>query len=600
MEKRKFNLIDEFRGFITKGDETKLGLGIMVAGSRNVQSTNALTIASRQGYSLDGSTNSALTPIESSFDWLTSTGTECNLKAYDDELRYRYVASDGTVTWRQLADSFTVVDFNFISYWDTDEVKDICLFVNGSTNVFAWSGGITTVDSVTANTIKKEGTETWAEARFILDSTNYDKKIIAGGITYTYTGGETTTTLTGVSPSPVGDVVNGDIAHQAVTTIANTVITGLPNALKNDLIGLLDNQVYIASESRRTVYISKINDFTNFSYSSPRLVGEGALLTLDGNPNGFVIQEQFMYISVIGGWFQTKLQLSSDNLSETLTIDKLKTAPQQNAKSQSAIANIKNDVVFISGEPTLDTLGRVQNLITPQSKPLSDPIKPDFNDASFGVNTHIKYFKNNIYVAIPADSELRIFNIEKGFWEPPWDMPAGRLAIIGGELYLHSNATPETYKLFQGYNDNNNAFNAVAKFSYDNSGFRFNEKKFEEFATEGYISPNTILTRLIEYDYKGNTTSSIKEIKGDIDQDIIYVKQSDANLGKKNLGKQKLAGKGSGEDINKFRVINEEAPEDYYEKQVTYSTNDIDQRWELLCFGDDQKIANYDNNLIKQ
>ena len=75
------------------------------------------------------------------------------------------------------------------------------MFVDGSTNVYKWNGATTTFASCTSNTITKQGTDTWAESGFYTTS---DKKIMLGGIEYTYTGGEVTTTLTGVTPDPTG------------------------------------------------------------------------------------------------------------------------------------------------------------------------------------------------------------------------------------------------------------------------------------------------------------------------------------------------------------------------------------------------------------
>lgn len=607
-EVRQFNLTNKFLGYFTKADKTKIGPAYLVDGSRNVLTTENQTVTSRQGYTLDGQANSNLAPIISSFDWNTSTGVERNLRGYSDELEYRYVASDGTITWRQLKDSFSEEVINFATYWDTDEIEDILLFVDTTSNIFAWSGGITTIDSVTASTITKEGTETWAETRFISDGTNYDKKIIINGTEYTYTGGEGTTTLTGVTPNPVGNVSNGDIAHQSVTTITNSAITGLPNAFKNTIIEVLDNQVWVGSNDRRDVYVSKINDLTDFSFTSPRLIGEGALLTLDGVPNGFVIQEQFMYISVKkSGWFQSDLTISSDNVREILTVVKLKTGPQQSAQAQSAIGKAKNSVIFISNEPTLDSLSRVQNIITPQTKPISDPIKPDFDNATFTTKADVKYFKNDIYVLFPSDSELRKYNIEEGYWDPPWDLPAGRLAIIGDELYLHSNSVPETYKLFDGFNDNENPINAIAKFGYitsaiTNNGLgelRANQKFFTEWFTEGYIAANTTLNIKLLYDFNGFTTIANNEIVGATDKKYVFVSESGGNLGKQNLGKQKLGGISSGNDLNKFRKIHELNPNNYYELQPIYFSDDVDFRWEILSFGGDIKPAKDDNAFIK-
>lgn len=585
----KYLTTTEFKGYRTKNDRTKLADGFLVIGSQNVVSTDGDTITPRQGYSLDGQENDALTPIESAYDWGTHSGTEQNLRSYDDELEFRYVDTDGNITWNRLQNGFTGVAFQFAEYWDTNEAEDILLFVNGDGNTYAWSGATTTVASVTLNTITKEGATSWVEDRFISDGTDYDKKIIINGVTYTYTGGETTATLTGVTPNPTLVTINpGDLAVQAITTKANVPASGY----LADLIAVLNNQVWYGWTKSRQVYKSAVNDFTDFNISSPRLVGEGAVLTLDGTPTGFVVQEESMYISAgKDQWYKSDFVLSSDLQNESLTVIRLKTTAQEAAKSQNLIGKIKNSVVYISNEPTLDTLGRIENVDTPQSVPLSDPIKPNFDSYDF-TDGDIKYFKNNLYIAVPAESLVLIFNIQKGYWEPPQVLPIRRFAVIGGELYGHSNAIPETYKLFDGLNDRStdddggNPINAIAKFSYQTFGSRVKLKSFDEFFTEGYIATSTNLTLTLNYDYEGYTSITEHAILGNNTNITFQSANNSNNLGSQPLGSQPL-GTTQDEitDLAKFRKIHETLRTDFFEIQVQYSTNELSQQWQILAYG---------------
>ena len=122
----------------------------------------------------------------------------------------------------------------------------------------------------------------------------------------------------------------------------------------------------------------------------------------------------------------------------------------------------------------------------------------------------------------------------------------------------------------------------------------------DEWYSEGYIAPNTELSLTLFYDYMGFTQELGTTISGDTTNNYVYVSPSKSNLGKENLGKQKLGGAGSGEDTNKFRVIDEMQWEDYYEIQPQYSTNDIDKRWEILAFGANVRKSQTDNNFIKK
>ncbi len=580
-----FKIVSRFNGYSNKQDITNLGDGFLVSGSQNVISTDGNTIAVRKGFTLDGASNSALTPIKRSFEWKTVRGLEIPLRSYDTKLEFRYSGA-----WYELASGFSSILFEFDSVWKDVEKSDLLLFVNGDSNLREWSGGVTTFASAAATTITKQGTTSWKQEGF--NSTG-SKSITINGTTYTYMAGEDTTTLTGVTPNPTlaGHAV-GSVIAQTIVTTANKPVSGF----SNDLIAVLRNQVYIASYKSRLVYVSKNTDYLDYTFSSPRLPGDGALITLDGTPTGFAPQEENMYISAgTDQWYVTNFELSADITKEFLKIIRLKTDSQGAAIKQSAIGLMKNKIVFISNEPTLDFLGRVENVSTPQGVPLSDPIKNDFQTYNF-TDAHVKYFKNNLYIALPRESRLLIYNIQKNYWEPPQILPTGRLAIINGNLYLHSNVVPETYKLFDSTSDNGNPIAAIAKFSYMNYGARANKKVFNEWYTEGYISTNTTLTRKIYYDYKGFTTINSEDILGN--SSIITLTSTTGSLGKKSLGKAKFGGSG-GDDFPKFRVVHGVTDQDFWEMQPEYSSNGVDQRWELIAFGGNVDYSEADNNEIK-
>jgi len=607
---KEFNLTTVFDGYraktdvtkiretITNSDKSKLGIGSLVKGSQNVLSTDGENIKSREGYTLYGAANTALTPIESSYVWNTHLGVEIPLRSYDDELEYRYGG-----TWYKLADSWSAVDFNFAEYWDTTESSDALLFVNGDSNIYYWSGGITTFASATANTITKQGTTSWAESGFLTAGT---RQVIINEITYTYTGGESTTTLTGVTPDPTAVAhTAGDIAVQAVRTTADTPAAGY----NNDIIMAMENQIWVGDFQRRDIYVSAVNDYTDYTFASPRAIGEGALLTLDSTPVGFIVKgsedsggASSMYVAGSkNDWYKSDFVIADDVTSEALFIRRLKTSTGQGAQNQGGITHIKNMVATITKEPTLDTLGRIENIDTTQSHPLSDPIKSDFDSYDF-TNCHAKYFKNNLYIALPVESRVLIYNIEKGYWEAPQILPVRRLEVIGNDLYGHSNAVPETYKLFDGSTDNGSPIKSVATFAYKNYGKRAWQKNFDEHYTEGYIGGNTKINLKLRYDFDGYGQITDYDIKGD-DDAILFKPTDDGSLGKLSLGKGSLGGKlgdVDGEALAKFRQINTMLPENFYEIQEEYSSDGEDQRWELLAFGANAKISSADNNHLKQ
>lgn len=592
-----------FLGYRSKTDLTALPAGVLVSPSQNVLSNDADRIGIRAGYTVDGLESTAMTPIRSSYDWISSTGDERNVRLYDDELEYRYVAADGSVTWRRLKDGFsTSALLQFAEFWSPTEKIDLLLFVDGSTNLYEWSGAVGTIASVGANTLTLAGGGTWAQSRFLTSGT---RSVVIKGVEYAYTGGESTNTLTGVTPDPAAAspaIAVGDVVHQAVRTYAFGTFSRpgtFANTDPKDLIAVLNNQVWLGYTKSRYVHLSKQSTFTDYTQSSPRAPAEGDTITLDGTASGFVAesngsdQSQATMLTSAGRdfWYRTTYQLSSDFTKETAIVKRLLTAAGQAARSQDCIVRIKNRTAFISNEPTLDELGRVENIDTPQSKPISDPIKADFDEYDF-TNAHTKYHRNFIYIALPAESLVLIYNLQKQWWEAPQVLPVRRFAIIGGELYGHSSQTAETYKLFDGTSDKSGfPIHAIAAFSYENGGNRYWQKEEDKHFSEGYISSNTVLSSVIKYDFGGFTSIVEQPIEGD-DDDIIFATAADGSLGKNPLGSMPFGSiTDSMSDLPKFRVIHDLLKQDYFERQVIYETNDVDQQWELLAFGSNATLS---------
>lgn len=452
--------------------------------------------------------------------------------------------------------------------------------VTAGTITLADNNSLTAELAGSSITITNQLGGTWAEARF---NTTGTKTVEIDGITYTYTGGETTGTLTGVTPSPSGSVSNGDVAIQSVKTNSNQPASGF----LNDTIAVLKNQVYVGSNVSRIVYVSKNSSYTDYTFSSPREVGEGAQLLLDDVTRAFVVEDEQMYISSgKDDWYVTSFTLSADNTKEQLVVEKLKTGSLQGARSQNAVTRIKNNVAFISFEPTLDLLGRVENIDTPQSRPLSDPIKPDFDEMNF-IDVHVRYYRDAIYITLPKEGKVYIYDIELGLWQPPQNMYLSRIDVIGGKLYGHSFGTNETYELFadETYLDNGGLYTSKAVLAYRTFGDRTNQKVFDEVYIEGYIAQNTLLEGDVLYDFGGATAESIFNIDGG-DSDILFGTSPDASLGKQSLGKNPLGSSVESTDVlTKFRIFKLLKTVPFYELLLTLESTQENSRWEVIAIG---------------
>lgn len=407
-------------------------------------------------------------------------------------------------------------------------------------------------------------------------------------------------TLAGVTPDPtLGGITVGDAVIQ-VPVIGNSTTNSnaaLPTNYTFDLISTLANQVWYGSLTSTIVYVSKTNNYYDSRFSLPqRLPAEGALLNLDATCVGFSPQGTQMYVSSgltqwwLSATFQQTVVVSGISTpTETLYLQRLKTATGQGAQSQALIARFKNSLCYVSNEPIINLFGLVANILNdPQITNLSDPIKYDVDAYNFagGQTFYFNYF---IYVTIPKMGVVRMYNVNKEYWESPQLLPVSRFYVVGNKLYGHNALTNESYQLFTGYNDNGNPINAVAAFPYvSQEGGEANQKKsFNKHYTEGYIAGNTLLTLTINYDFGGFSGNYSTNISG-ANKAIVFNKITDGSLGENTLGTQPVGTilNLPNQPVNpKFRVINTFPRTNCFEYQIVYSSNDIDQQWQLLRLG---------------
>ncbi len=668
------------KGYVSSKEITNLDGQFLVKGSRNCLISNKDRVDSRRGYSLVGGVKTKNKGTRSSYDWYCSTGVWRNIKIND---KIPYVYFEGA--WHAFKASLTSDHLNFAPWWDSSETIDRLLFVDGSDAIYSWSGAITKVASVTANTIKKakyvSGTTfafnengasedtitdsgsgfltalfeagdiirvvgsasndgeytiksvvagtitlseeddlvteaagaslsireapggTFAESRFMLNGT---RAVFIDGVEYAYTGGEGTGTLTGVTPNPVTNgVTSGDLCIQAIKTDTPSAL----DTFENDLISVLNNYVFIGSLTSRTVYMSKSTDFTTFTYTSPlRLVTEGFEFQFDSTPTAFEPNEDEMWIS--GGfsdWYKISFELTADHAGETVRIKKFKTSTGQSCVNQGCIINGKNGAMFLSNEKTFDFLGKVQNQQSYQSKAISDPIKDDMFNYDF-TNAHGVYFERNAYILLPEEGILLIYDDEDDnkYWQPPQYMELRRLALIDingdGKISLcgHSNASDETYKLFDGYSDNGLDYQVIMAFGYDNFGTRFDLKNFDELAAELYISSNTVVTRQVNLDYLGSSGIQEHTIDGS-DDSITFGLAEDVHLGSDYLGYNPFGS--SLEELSgykKARIIHTTQAVDFFERQNIFQSNSQGVRFSVLAYGENVNMSDNEPNFIRK
>ena len=116
---KEFSLISNFRGYVTKRDPTNTSIRNLIAGSKNVLINDAEKVESRKGYTLFGAADSSQNPVESAFDWNTSTGTELNIRGADTALQVYLGTVDGVEVnaWTEIVTGLNSVAINWTTFW---------------------------------------------------------------------------------------------------------------------------------------------------------------------------------------------------------------------------------------------------------------------------------------------------------------------------------------------------------------------------------------------------------------------------------------------------------------------------------------------------
>lgn len=400
------------------------------------------------------------------------------------------------------------------------------------------------------------------------------------------------------SPEDIYTLETGGSDYYKYTVYdGDTIITsGGPTSMSTDLVydgvtfhwndytghTLGDNWTYV-------LYPAVPKGFVDIYYDTPRFATQGYVQTVDSPPIGFVTQEKNLYINSFNGyWVAVQFQNSADLQNATVLFDRLKSDFNSKMIRQSYVCNTKNDVIYLTIENVLDSLGRVELIQTPQSKPISDRIKIDLKSANFipllNGNLLGSAFlaDNKLFLTCPNVNTTWIFDYEKGFWQPPQILPVSHVTSINGVIVGHSSIKNESYVLFNGSNDNGLPIFSRMVLPYNNYGSRATQKSVKAIFTEGYKNSQSDLTEKIYVEYGGCQDTFVKVL------DPIICQLTD----RASLGKSQLGGHGLGNDpvayINKFRKLDSvtlNTKQCFYEASIVYEQTSIDAYFRVVSTG---------------
>lgn len=615
---QKYALAEETLGYQTVQDPTNTDERYLIGPSKNVLIDQNRKVRSRPGFTRLGAGSATENPVRNGPTWNTSKNTDLPFRFSNDiwEVYLGTIDTTDIDAWTTIKSSLSTTAKMRCAFWyDDTEGIDLALMVQGTGHIFEWGGGVAVVGSIPDGThVTKAGTTTWAENRFYT-TRNKVMVCVRTGTEYTYTAGESSTNLT-VTDST--GLIAGDILVQKV--VDNTIAS--PADRNAHTIFEHENQIFLGSEDDENVFISKNTNFNNFAYASPRIPGEGGLLTLTDPVRGFgQIGSDVVIFCGPSAAFKTvyKEIAVGSTLTESLTAEPIKAiGAQQGALNQESIVQVGNSLAYLSNEVALRMLESTNIGGELQMHTLSNPIKPDF-DAEDWEDAAGIWYKNALHYTAPVNSHIYILEYVEDsngqlrrFWQPPQVLPIAAWAIIDGVLHGHSNAVAETYVMYDGLSDyianatigdpdDKVAIACTAYFAYRTYGNREALKCFDEYFDEGEINAATDdLLMTLNYEYGGQLQVIERTIDG-TDEGILQGVVGHNSLAQASLGAESLSGLlNPPADARKFNVIFEFPKEDFRMLQPVFSTNEIDRYWSILSHGPNATISTRKNIGIKR
>ena len=638
--KDDFRIIEEFLGYNSAGDKTKLPPGFMVRGSKNVHKKVSGTIAARPGLKLRGSVDATNAGTKSSYEWETNVGTTRVLRVNNNKLQVESdIVSSGVYVWYDLLLTSALTNpaaaltrFVFDSWWDDTEKTDRLLMVRGDDKILHWSGGMAKILSVTSNTITLDGDTTWAALGFA-GTLAAEKKIIINGAEYTYTGGDDTDTLTGVTGDPTGLVSAGDVAIQSVMAEDNAPV----DTYEADYIMVINNQAWVGSYSSRVVYISADTDFRDFTNAGSYVYGDPDKITMDSQGKGIGLSNEGKVI-LFAGNADMYIVTPNTNVTYSYTggdgntrfmyqkIEKKKLSGLTAALGHEFIGNLGEYLVWVDQKNRLRAQGTFANVNAIKPISLSLPVQTELSEDDL-TGGHLRVIQDNegetIYITAPNNARDWMYQIrdridENGqvvserAWQPPQIRGISRFAVIGGVIYGHSNAYPQLYQVWdtsQWVDDHPSEevvpYSCRALFAYNQHEERTKLKTFNKIYIEGYMPKGAKLEAKMWYEYQGAEATRELTIDKDNDEATFWLGNNppslgDSSLGDNPLGQGIIPEGGDQELIPKFRAINDVDQVNCFEYAIEIYSTEEDARWELICLGTNAILASQKPTFIRK
>lgn len=509
------------------------------------------------------------------------------------------------------------------------------------------TGASVWIDIIVAGRVTLAGTDTVPELGFAggLSPTNGINDLVGGsflvdGVSWSYEMlGDEGKSFIGFSSDPSS--TTGQVAISAPSSTDTSPDSALTNAqleedFTNDAIAVVNNQVHLICYSSRLVHVSSSLHFDHYDVAQLnsgviRTPGYPDLITLDSNGRAVGAQKGSAVIfGSLGDSYLVARKAAIYNQGtdfaalsyENVTVTKEKSSDLSSPIGQDFLDFIGDIIIFLDDSNQLREYGTVRNINTPVYPILSIDVYYELAGVDF-TGGHLRCVGEQsgetVYITAPKTGITYLYQIRQDFdavgnitaermWQAPMGWNGSRIAVIDGISYIHSNANPMIYRLWdtgQWHDDAPESeslpYTSIAFFAYQSSGRRQGKTLFDKIYYEGYTTRGTTLMGIVNFEYLGSTDTLNPTITSAADPATFFGSGDYNSLGQHSLGDEPLGDEVENEDPNntdqtrvKFRAICGVEEANVFEYALGVMSQNTDDRWELLFIGPNAIMSSTD------
>lgn len=588
-----------FGGFVNRDDVTQ-NRGVFPLG-QNVSLIGPSLPTLRQGYEAIGTEGASANPITRGWLFENRNGVQFELRVTGTVIEYWLW--DVSTDWATLLSGLTAgTTWSFANIGKSSDATNHCLFNNGTDSFYRFDGAYATVSAAGANTLTI-ASSTWTALGFYTTGT---RSVIINGTVYSYTGGEGTDTLTGVTPDPNGVVTAGSLAVQSPQAVA---------ALATHLSSLLfahDGRLHSRLETKKTIWeYSKLDD--PFDYTSGSSDGDGGAkdvelggpITAYGKLNKSILCFKKRLVKVLD-FIQFGTRLDSPRYQTLTSTDDRGTT--FGAVSQKATFSTPAGMIFVTPDKRLVLLTGVTANNEPMYSVLSEPIQSVMqrgvhtDGAGICIDNLVYYaFKENEDSAsndtvivgdltkitpdlngnpVPIQWDLPYIGWNVSDWTAVYNSTTGR-----NEAHFHSSLSNSTYKVIDDKTDLTGPFTATVRTWAEHFDFPQHEKLADYIYVEIRMNQNSSVLVTALFDEDGVTQQQEWTITGD-DTANQFNNTTYNPFGASSFGSMKLGSSPSNDTIPKYRYyLPIKANTYFFNISLQLSSDGENSNFELVRFG---------------